>query len=49
LFNIGGEGQAYVAGLGVALPILWLDQIMPWYVVFPAAIPARHWSVRPGR
>ncbi|WP_394691264.1 ABC transporter permease [Hoeflea sp.] len=38
LFNIGGEGQAYVAGLGVALPILWLDQIMPWYVVFPAAI-----------
>ncbi|WP_322987771.1 ABC transporter permease [Hoeflea sp.] len=38
LFNIGGEGQAYVAGLGVALPVLWLDQYMPWYVVFPAAI-----------
>ncbi|WP_420407606.1 ABC transporter permease [Hoeflea sp.] len=38
LFNIGGEGQAYFAGLGVALPVLWLDQIMPWYVVFPVAI-----------
>lgn len=25
LFNIGGEGQAYVAGLGVALACLWLD------------------------
>jgi ABC-type uncharacterized transport system permease subunit len=38
LFNIGGEGQAYVAGLGVALPCLWLDQFMPWYIIFPAAI-----------
>jgi len=38
LFNIGGEGQAYVAGLGVALPCLWLDQFAPWYVIFPAAI-----------
>jgi hypothetical protein len=53
LFNIGGEGQAYVAGLGVALPILWLDQIMPWYV-FPAAImPVRPatgaaWAFMPG-
>ncbi|PTM97301.1 ABC transporter permease [Mycoplana dimorpha] len=38
LFNIGGEGQAYVAGIGVALACLWLDRIMPWYVVFPVAI-----------
>ncbi|PYE29683.1 nucleoside ABC transporter membrane protein [Rhizobium sp. PP-F2F-G38] len=38
LFNIGGEGQAYVGGIGVALVCLWLDRIMPWYVVFPLAI-----------
>ncbi len=38
LFNIGGEGQAYVGGIGVALACLWLDQTMPWYVVFPLAI-----------
>ena len=38
LFNIGGEGQAYVAGLGVAIPCLWLDASMPWYVVFVVVI-----------
>lgn len=38
LFNIGGEGQAYVAGIGVALPCLWLDRYVPWYVTFPFAI-----------
>ena len=38
LFNIGGEGQAYVAGLGVVLPCLWFDQYLPWYVIFPIAI-----------
>ncbi|MDX3929933.1 MAG: ABC transporter permease [Shinella sp.] len=38
LFNIGGEGQAYVGGIGVALACLWLDRFMPWYVVFPVAI-----------
>ncbi|NHT74832.1 ABC transporter permease [Rhizobiaceae bacterium CRRU44] len=38
LFNIGGEGQAYVGGIGVALVCLWLDRVMPWYVVFPLAI-----------
>ncbi|OCW58055.1 ABC transporter permease [Hoeflea olei] len=38
LFNIGGEGQAYVAGLGVALPCLWFDAYLPWYVIFPIAI-----------
>lgn len=53
LFNIGGEGQAYVAGLGVALPILWLDQYMPWYVIFPVAIlgsalAGAAWALIPG-
>jgi len=38
LFNIGGEGQAYVAGLGVALPCLWFDDLLPWYLLFPIAI-----------
>lgn len=38
LFNIGGEGQAYVAGLGVALVCLALDKICPWYVTAPIAI-----------
>ena len=38
LFNIGGEGQAYVAGLGVAVPCLMLDGIVPWWITFPAAI-----------
>jgi simple sugar transport system permease protein len=34
LFNIGGEGQAYVGGLGVALVCLALDTITPWPVTF---------------
>ncbi|MCO5064047.1 MAG: ABC transporter permease [Rhizobiaceae bacterium] len=38
LFNIGGEGQAYVAGLGVAIVALSLDTICPWYVTFPIAL-----------
>ncbi len=40
LFNIGGEGQAYLGGLGVALVALALDRIMPWWLVFPIAIAA---------
>ncbi|MBU4531657.1 MAG: ABC transporter permease [Hoeflea sp.] len=53
LFNIGGEGQAYVAGLGVALPCLWLDQFAPWYLVFLAAIvgsalAGAAWALIPG-
>ncbi|MBC7280986.1 ABC transporter permease [Hoeflea sp.] len=53
LFNIGGEGQAYVAGLGVALPCLWLDQVAPWYLVFLAAIAGSAlagaaWALIPG-
>lgn len=38
LFNIGGEGQAYVGGLGVALAALALDHYMPWYITALAAI-----------
>ncbi len=38
LFNIGGEGQAYFAGLGVAVPCLALDGIFPWYLTFLIAI-----------
>ena len=38
LFNIGGEGQAYVGGLGIALACLALDPYMPWYVTFLFAL-----------
>ena len=38
LFNIGGEGQAYIGGLGVGLVCLWLDRFLPWYFTFPLAI-----------
>ena len=38
LFNIGGEGQAYVGGLGVALACLMLDQYVPWWITLPFAI-----------
>ncbi len=40
LFNIGGEGQAYIAGLGVALVCLMFDSVLPWWIVFPLAIVA---------
>jgi general nucleoside transport system permease protein len=38
LFNIGGEGQAYIGGLGVGLVCLALDHYLPWFVVTPLAI-----------
>jgi ABC-type uncharacterized transport system permease subunit len=38
LFNIGGEGQAYVGGLGVVLVTLNLDGIFPWWINFPLAV-----------
>ncbi|GHA70274.1 ABC transporter permease [Formosimonas limnophila] len=40
LFNIGGEGQAYFAGLGVALVCLWLGPYLPAPLVFLVAIVA---------
>jgi len=39
LFNIGGEGQAYIAGLGVALVCLFLD-FLPWPLIFVLAMGA---------
>ena len=38
LFNIGGEGQAYIGGLGVGLICLSMDTILPWWLTFPLAI-----------
>src|SRR5690606_2113923 len=38
LFNIGGEGQAYIGGLGVALVCLTFDAVLPWWLTFPLAI-----------
>jgi general nucleoside transport system permease protein len=37
LFNIGGEGQAYMAGLGAAMVGLGLE-FLPWPIVIPLAI-----------
>ncbi|MSP87469.1 MAG: ABC transporter permease [Alphaproteobacteria bacterium] len=37
LFNIGGEGQAYIGGLGVGLVCLWLGDL-PAVLVVPLAI-----------
>ena len=39
LFNIGGEGQAYFAGLGAAMVGLGLD-FLPWPLLIPLAIVA---------
>ncbi|MGI6854145.1 ABC transporter permease [Mesorhizobium sp. 1B3] len=38
LFNIGGEGQAYISGLGVGLVALSFDAVFPWWLTFPIAI-----------
>jgi simple sugar transport system permease protein len=38
LFNIGGEGQAYIGGLGVAIILLALDGTLPFWALFPLAI-----------
>ena len=40
LFNIGGEGQGYIAGLGIAIVCLSFDSVLPWYLLFPIAIAA---------
>lgn len=40
LFNIGGEGQAYIGGLGAALACLALDRFLPWWLVAPLALAA---------
>jgi general nucleoside transport system permease protein len=38
LFNIGGEGQAYVAGLGATLVILALDAYLPGILLIPLGL-----------
>ena len=53
LFNIGGEGQAYVGGLGAGLVCLALDAVMPGLIVVPLAILASAamgavWGAVPG-
>ncbi|WP_299793351.1 ABC transporter permease [uncultured Shewanella sp.] len=35
LFNIGGEGQAYLGGLGVGLACLGLDHTLPFWALLP--------------
>lgn len=40
LFNIGGEGQAYIGGLGVGLAFLALDQYLPTLLLIPIGIAA---------
>jgi ABC-type uncharacterized transport system permease subunit len=52
LFNIGGEGQAYFAGLGAAIVGLNLD-FLPWFLVIPLAVIASllfgaFWGFVPG-
>src|SRR4051812_12592479 len=52
LFNIGGEGQAYIAGLGVALVCLSVDAVLPWWLTFPlatlaAALVGALWALLP--
>ncbi len=53
LFNIGGEGQAYIGGLGVAWACLMLDHYVPWWITMPfavagAAIMGAAWAFIPG-
>jgi len=40
LFNIGGEGQAYVAGLGAGLVMLAFDHALPGWALLPLGIAA---------
>ena len=52
LFNIGGEGQATLGGLGVGLVLLWLD-FLPFILILPVAIAAAAafgaaWAYIPG-
>ncbi len=48
LFNIGGEGQAYVGGLGVAVVCLAFDSILPGGWCFRWPFWARRCSARHG-
>ena len=53
MFNIGGEGQAYIGGLGAGLLALWLGASLPMILVLPLAVLAAAafgavWGVIPG-
>ena len=53
LFNIGGEGQAYIGGLGVGLACLLFDSWLPAPLLIPLAIVAgaafgAAWAFIPG-
>ncbi len=40
LFNIGGEGQAYIGGLGVGLACLAFDSSLPFWAILPITMVA---------
>jgi general nucleoside transport system permease protein len=53
LFNIGGEGQAMMGGLGAGLVALWLAPALPAWLMIPlmvlaAAVFAAAWGAVPG-
>jgi simple sugar transport system permease protein len=52
IFNIGGEGQAYLGGLGAALPCLFLDNLPPILLLplamISAAMFGAGWAAIPG-
>lgn len=53
LFNIGGEGQAYIGGLGVGLAMLAFDRVLPLAALLPIAVLAAAlfgaaWAFIPG-
>ena len=53
LFNIGGEGQAYIGGLFAALAAFAIGPIFPWYLAMPfvviaAALGGASWAFIPG-
>jgi simple sugar transport system permease protein len=38
LFNIGGEGQAIMGGLGVGLVALWWSSVLPMWIMLPVMV-----------
>lgn len=53
LFNIGGEGQAYIGGLFAALAAFAIGPIFPWFLALPivvmaAALGGASWAFIPG-
>jgi simple sugar transport system permease protein len=38
LFNIGGEGQLYIGGLGMGLVVLAFDNLLPGWLLIPLAL-----------